>query len=1753
MNNYKTGFFYVLLLLTLALSLLLFQSAVQAKYIGCEAPCEECLKCKDKAKAPNHLIPCLPSGSSISITEGNLLEPYSCTSLNSSTGVTIAFSLAYNSYNADNSRAQIDTVMGYGWTHSYNIFLFRQRGHMFRMGADGRVTKYKRGAGGTFTADTGYFETLVRNSNGSFTLRQKDGTTFNFAWIPNTPFLVAGPVYRLTSIVDRNGNTTALTYDANGDLTEIEDTYGRKLTLDYYANHKLKTITDPLSRKTTLEYNSTGKRLIKITDPEGQETQYSYNFQDQITQKVDRDGRTFSYLYNTHWKPVAIKDGDGKTLFSLTNPNNWATDRMALARYQCRKYVPSTCSKTDGRGNVWKYDYDENGYITKVTAPDGAETSYITKVTAPDGAETRYEYDPVTLNVERVIDDNLHETHYEYDVMGNLTKLTDHLGHETVFEYEPVFNNVTKITYPNDSVTEYTYDANGNRTKETRDKGGLDLISEWTYDYDGTPTDYDYDHPRGNVIRVKDPNDHITKYKYDAYGNIKEETDPGSPLPNITQYVYDIIGNRTKLIDGNGHETIYEEYDDLDRLKKETDPLGFLTEYSYDGEGNQAEVRRQVNGTPPSQLTMYEYDLRSRLFRETRDTGGLNLETTHEYDNNDNRTATIDPRGKPTHFDYDVQNRLTLVTDALSNTTETRYDGVGNRTCAIDANGHYTFYDYDALDRLVKESRKIGVQECNTGDFNDIITEYEYDVGSSGCPTCGGPTPGSSNISKVTDPEGKVTFFKYDKVDRRTKTIRKVGDTADTIDGDDWVETVEYDAADNVLSRTDANGNTNGFVYYDNDWLKTEAVDPGGLNETTSYTYDGVGNVATVIIPGGNITTNIYNDRNELTQATDSIGLAASYTYDGVGNVITETDGNGNGPTYSYDAVNRLILVEDAMNETTSYKYDDAGNLTGITDREGHKTCYQYDGINRRTKVIQKMGASPCSLTAFNDIVTATDYDNVGNVIRLTDAKGNSTDYAYDEVNRLDCETYADGTTRCFEYNKAGNLTKRTDQLGQVTNYVYNDLYYLMKRDYQEVAEPDDTFDYDTGGRMTSADRNGWLVTFDAYDGANRLLQTTQNGQVIAYTYDTPARTRTVTYPGGRVITEKMDLRLRLDTIDDAASPPPIVDYVYDLGNRVLTRTYRNGVVAAYSNNDNNWITQLDHMDGITRIAGFSHDYDKEGNKKYEHWLHKKNSSGKDLGESYGYDDIYRLIDYKVGEFDLVDSTVKDPVFQRGYDLDKVGNWDQFTVDDDGAGLGVPVDYNNTPNQMNEYDDLSTNGAGEIPDDDGIPDDFMDDKATPAADGENFAHDKNGNRREDGKRIYEYDDENRLIQVTRKSDMVVTEYRYDALGRRVVKTVDVGGAVTVTHYDYEGARVIEEDDDNSVTLATYVYGNYIDEVLTMQRGGNDYYYHQSTLWSVAAVTNAAANVVERYAYTDYGCVSVTDGVGNPVVENDYAGFKTTHSAIGNIYMFTGRRWDEESGVYYYRARYYDCEGGRFLQRDPLGYFDSTNLYEYVGSMPLRHTDPTGQAIWGFVFRSLIRGGISLVTTIAGVEATESSVVGGAFEDTAWGEIKGIKTLIGASAAFVKSGMGKGDRWSRKNNTPCKGPGNYKTSAWHRRSVGVWAYSKIKWKIEWSSPNGCDIQSVKLIVNWSKNTERSWRAYSLVAIIQGVNINVWESKPPRSRCWLADEQKCCKPRCVNVQIPTALLGRNAFPVPDTIFYKYPSFTVCADGWGKSKFD
>ncbi|OXU14819.1 RHS repeat-associated core domain-containing protein [Sedimentisphaera salicampi] len=153
------------------------------------------------------------------------------------------------------------------------------------------------------------------------------------------------------------------------------------------------------------------------------------------------------------------------------------------------------------------------------------------------------------------------------------------------------------------------------------------------------------------------------------------------------------------------------------------------------------------------------------------------------------------------------------------------------------------------------------------------------------------------------------------------------------------------------------------------------------------------------------------------------------------------------------------------------------------------------------------------------------------------------------------------------------------------------------------------------------------------------------------------------------------------------------------------------------------------------------------------------------------------------------------------------------------------------------------------------------------------------------------------------------------------------------NYDF-----IDSTEPNMINIEDMAF--YLSEYYIAERDAafaEEYYgYFAGELGSVAAVYSTEPNgIAERYSYDAYGSVSITDPNGQPLDE----------SAVGNPYMFTGRRYDSESGLYYYRARYYNPKLGVFHSRDPLGYIDSMNLYAYCGNNPVNYFDPMGKDVW----------------------------------------------------------------------------------------------------------------------------------------------------------------------------------------------------------------
>jgi RHS repeat-associated protein len=207
-----------------------------------------------------------------------------------------------------------------------------------------------------------------------------------------------------------------------------------------------------------------------------------------------------------------------------------------------------------------------------------------------------------------------------------------------------------------------------------------------------------------------------------------------------------------------------------------------------------------------------------------------------------------------------------------------------------------------------------------------------------------------------------------------------------------------------------------------------------------------------------------------------------------------------------------------------------------------------------------------------------------------------------------------------------------------------------------------------------------------------------------------------------------------------------------------------------------------------------------------------------------------------------------------------------------------------------------------------------------AVDSTSYTYDGNGNLTSDGTFTYAYDAENRLLTASRSG--LTAAYSYDPLGRRTHKSGAYSGgalwgsanwgsfnwasAPSGTYFVSSGSDEIAEYDASGTLATRTVPGPAIDEpIAVVTASGTHSYFHTNRLGSVIAMSGAGAALIEGpYTYSPYGAC--------------YQGAAPCSSA-GEPYRYTGRRLDAETGLYYYRARYYSAPLDRFYQTDPVGY------------------------------------------------------------------------------------------------------------------------------------------------------------------------------------------------------------------------------------------
>lgn len=178
-------------------------------------------------------------------------------------------------------------------------------------------------------------------------------------------------------------------------------------------------------------------------------------------------------------------------------------------------------------------------------------------------------------------------------------------------------------------------------------------------------------------------------------------------------------------------------------------------------------------------------------------------------------------------------------------------------------------------------------------------------------------------------------------------------------------------------------------------------------------------------------------------------------------------------------------------------------------------------------------------------------------------------------------------------------------------------------------------------------------------------------------------------------------------------------------------------------------------------------------------------------------------------------------------------------------------------------------------------------------------------------------------------------YQYDPLGRRIEKSSGTAPGQT-TRYIYDGANIVAILDGSNNPIAIFTHGTQPDEPLLIHRGDNsNYALHADAMGSIVAHTDMTGRLVERIEHSAYGVPIFIDlrDINNPIISSS--------SYIGSPFAFTGREFDPETSLLFYRSRYYDPTIGRFIQSDPIGFAGGINLYSYVKDNPVNLTDPSG--------------------------------------------------------------------------------------------------------------------------------------------------------------------------------------------------------------------
>ncbi len=906
---------------------------------------------------------------------------------------------------------------------------------------------------------------------------------------------------------------------------------------------------------------------------------------------------------------------------------------------------------------------------------------------------------------------------------------------------------------------------------------------------------------------------------------------------------------------------------------------------------------------------------------EVQDPGG-NILHTYEYNGHGQILREVDGEGKEVIYTYNdlgwkirEQIKVQETDPALYRVIAYTYDSQGNKVeeaygqqeverdgepdgwhrihFSYDKNNHLNVvkddfgakmrYDYDCLGNVTLEERAIadGVHSVIHYAYNKNgwLVQRTEEIQGNG-PVQAAVTryayDANGNLTKITTPKGSEIHRSYDADDRLTEER-----VLDRKNGIDRRVQYAYDAAGNVLKQ--AILGTDGeclesSTRYDLKDRATHRTNPAG--GVTRYLYDRNDRLRKEISPYG------YEPESD-------DGAGVSYTYDSRGNRLRTTNALGEVvQEFSYNLRNQPVIQKNTFGNRTELSYELDGKIKDIRRSGNHQRTlqqYEYNARGQITGVVDG-NQNPISYDVdswgritgigFADgVKEGYEYTPAGQVSRTIDGNGNAVQYRYNSLGKISERIDQLGFTETFRYDEEGNLSLHIDRDGrqlQRACNVFGQPVYEKASDAEGKHTNISTWHYDSLGRVTRAVCDGKSYEY-IYDAHGNLKEKRSNGKrLVSYTHDRAGQITEIKDPAGVCTRYEYDILGRRSRIFNDDGLE--VRYGYDALNRISRIHYGNGVETAYTYDGDGNIRTLETKAGENVLLSFAYRYDGNGNRTA-----KTGTQATLGGITAGNNALDLSYAYDV----------------RGQLLEERRN-----------GTSVCYAYDKAGNRIRK-----TDAQGEIRYLYNEKNQLIAEESP--ADRKQFSYDRQGGIIEEknlaGIRRFSYNSRHQQTRVETETGSV-QENRYDAEGLRF-ELLENGRRTSFVYHD--GELLQEEGREEQGT--SYHLGAGME---AFRRGQELSYYHRDEQLSTTFITGGHGDVLNSYQY---------DAFGIPL---------DTTEQLNNRIRYTGQQYDDVTGQYYLRARYYNPVAGRFMQED-VYQGDGLNLYAYCGNNPVVYDDPSG--------------------------------------------------------------------------------------------------------------------------------------------------------------------------------------------------------------------